>query len=62
MSAPTELKKKFDEIFEALKYTKAIENINKLKKGQGDQLKQLKIHEETAKVEKDRGEQVCHLK
>src|SRR3989440_775587 len=36
MSEPSVLKKKFDEIFEALKYTKAIDNIKQLRKKQNE--------------------------
>lgn len=58
MSEPSVLKKRFDEIFEALKYTKAIENIKVLKKNQTIELAKLKIIEEHAKVDKDKGERV----
>ncbi|KAH8813273.1 DNA repair protein Rad50 [Xylogone sp. PMI_703] len=58
MSEPAALKKKFDEIFEAMKYTKALENLKILRKNQNNELSKLKIWEETAKVEKDKGERV----
>lgn len=48
------LKTKFDEIFEALKYTKAIENIRMIRKDRNTQLGQLKIIEANAKEDKDR--------
>ncbi len=54
MSEPTALKKKFDEIFEALKYTKAIENIKKLRKSQNEELAKLKIIKQHAKDDKDK--------
>ncbi|KAI5863036.1 putative RAD50 protein [Durotheca rogersii] len=57
MSEPAALKKRFDEIFEAMKYTKAIENLKMLRKKQGEQLQQLKIFESQEKVNKERGEQ-----
>ncbi len=56
MSEPAVLKKKFDEIFEALKYTKAIDNIKVVRKNQGAELQKHKIMEEQFKIEKDRGE------
>lgn len=48
------LKIKFDEIFEALKYTKAIENIKMIRKERNTELAQLKIIEAHAKEDKDR--------
>jgi DNA repair protein RAD50 len=48
------LKIKFDEIFEALKYTKAIENIKMIRKERNTELGQLKIIEAHAKEDKDR--------
>ncbi|KAG9205412.1 DNA repair protein rad50 [Epicoccum nigrum] len=48
------LKVKFDEIFEALKYTKAIENIKMIRKERNTELAQLKIIEAHAKEDKDR--------
>lgn len=59
LSAPKDLKEKFDEIFEALKYTKAIENIVALRKKQNIELAKLKIMEQHAKDDKDKGERVC---
>ncbi|EKG13927.1 Recombination/repair protein Rad50 [Macrophomina phaseolina MS6] len=56
MSEPGALKKRFDEIFEAEKYTKAIENIKLLQKRQKEELGKLKIIEEHAKQDKDKGE------
>ncbi|KFY92665.1 hypothetical protein V500_04092 [Pseudogymnoascus sp. VKM F-4518 (FW-2643)] len=56
MSEPSVLKKKFDEIFEALKYTKAIENIKTVRKNQGIALAKHKMLEDQFKTEKDRGE------
>ncbi|KAH0847408.1 hypothetical protein AYO21_03685 [Fonsecaea monophora] len=54
LSDPTTLKKKFDEIFEAQKYTKAIENIKQIRKKQNEELGKYKILEEHAKLDKDR--------
>ncbi|CAG8978924.1 hypothetical protein HYALB_00011186 [Hymenoscyphus albidus] len=55
MSEPSVLKKKFDEIFEAQKYTSAIDNLKLLRKHQVEELKKLKIEEEHLKQEKERG-------
>ena len=52
MSEPSVLKKKFDEIFEALKYTKAIDNIKQLRKQQKEELAKFKITEQYAKEDK----------
>jgi DNA repair protein RAD50 len=54
LSDATTLKKKFDEIFEALKYTKAIDNIKKIRKDRNIDLGQLKIIEANAKEDKTR--------
>ena len=56
MSEPSALKKKFDEIFEALKYTKAIDNIKTLRKTQNEALKVFKTTEQYTKDIKDNGE------
>ncbi|KAF2203321.1 DNA repair protein-like protein rad50 [Delitschia confertaspora ATCC 74209] len=56
MSEPGVLKKKFDEIFEALKYTKAIENIKILRKKQNEELGKLKLIEQHAKEDKEKGD------
>lgn len=54
MSEPSVLKKKFDEIFEALKYTKAIDNIKQLRKKQNEELTKYKIIEQHAKEDKEK--------
>lgn len=54
LSDASTLKKKFDEIFEAMKYTKAIENIKAISKGRKIELGQLKIIEANAKEDKER--------
>lgn len=56
LSEPAALKKRFDEIFEALKYTKAIENLKVLRKKQVEELGKLQNDEAHNKVNKDRGE------
>ncbi|RDL33156.1 putative DNA repair protein RAD50 [Venustampulla echinocandica] len=58
MSEPSVLKKKFDEIFEAMKYTKAIDNLKALRKDHMDKLKSLKHQETTAKDNKDKADRV----
>ena len=58
MSESSALKKKFDEIFEALKYTKAIDNIKSLRKKQTEELGKHKLNEQHAKENKDKGERV----
>jgi DNA repair protein RAD50 len=57
LSDATTLKKKFDEIFEALKYTKAIDNIKMIRKQRNIDLGQFKIIEANAKIDKDRAQQ-----
>ncbi|KAI5920680.1 DNA repaire protein UVS6 [Camillea tinctor] len=54
MSEPSTLKKKFDEIFEAMKYTKAIENLKTMRKRQGEELSKLKIYEAQQKERKEK--------
>jgi len=56
MSEPAPLKKKFDEIFEALKYTKAIDNIKLLRKTKAEELKRLKDNEIHSKEIKNKGD------
>jgi len=56
MSEPAALKKRFDEIFEAMKYTKAIDNLKLLRKKQGETLQKLKAKEVDDKGNKDRAE------
>lgn len=59
MAEPSALKKRFDEIFEAMKYTKAIDNLKVLRKQQNQELGKLKIIEQHCKEDKDKGERVC---
>ncbi|KAL8973149.1 MAG: hypothetical protein Q9197_002473 [Variospora fuerteventurae] len=56
MSDSGTLKKKFDEIFEALKYTKAIQNIKDVRKHYMDELSKLQISEQNSKVIKDKAD------
>ncbi|KAF4550770.1 DNA repair protein RAD50-like protein [Elsinoe fawcettii] len=58
MMPPNDLKKKFDDIFEAVKYTQAVENIRKIRKEYADNLKTLKVIEANAKEYKDKGAKV----
>ncbi|KAI0506904.1 AAA domain-containing protein [Xylaria bambusicola] len=61
MSEPAALKKRFDEIFEAMKYTKAIENLKVLRKKQGETLARLKTKEIGDKQNKDKAEK-CEVR
>ena len=56
LSEPGKLKDRFDAIFEAMKYTKAIDNIKIMKKKQTEELAKYKIIEQHAKEDKDKGE------
>ncbi|QUC19941.1 uncharacterized protein UV8b_04182 [Ustilaginoidea virens] len=56
LSEPAALKKRFDEIFEALKYTKAIDNLKVLRKKHVEELGKLQNDEAHNKVNKDRGQ------
>ena len=58
MSEPAPLKKKFDEIFEAQKYTKAIDNIKQLRKSQGAILQGLVKDEVACKDNKVKADRV----
>lgn len=61
MSEPSALKKKFDEIFEALRYTKAIDNIKQLRKNQNEELAKYKIMEQHAKEDKNKADRVSRI-
>lgn len=54
LSDASTLKKRFDEIFEAQKYTKAIENIKQIRKKHNEELAKYKLLEEHARGDKDR--------
>lgn len=58
MCEPAPLKKKFDEIFEALKYTKALDNIKDIRKNRNKELSHLKEKEQWTKINKDKGDKV----
>lgn len=58
MSEPSILKKKFDEIFEALKYTKAIDAIKKMQKDYTAELKTLRVAENFCKDNKSKADKV----
>ena len=58
LSEPLALKKRFDEIFEAQKYTNAIDNIKKLRKTHMVELEKFKIVEQHAKDDKNKAEKV----
>lgn len=59
ISEPAALKKRFDAIFEAEKYTKAVTNIRDLRKDQGKKLQDLQKEEVHCKETKLRAERVC---
>lgn len=61
MSTPSDLKKRFDEIFEAMKYTKAVQNIKDIRKKQMADLKVLANDAGHLKNNKDRADQVSIL-
>ncbi|KAG4035088.1 hypothetical protein MFRU_002g04350 [Monilinia fructicola] len=56
MSEPSTLKKKFDDIFEATRYTKAVDSLKLLKKDYAAQIKSMMAEESIAKDNKDKGE------
>ncbi|KAJ4399566.1 DNA repair protein rad50 [Neurospora sp. IMI 360204] len=58
MAPPSELKKRFDEIFEAQKYAKVIENLKHLRKQKGEELRILKVQEAQDKENKERADKV----
>jgi DNA repair protein RAD50 len=57
MSEPSKLKLKFDEIFEAMKYTLAVGSLKTITKDKKIELGQLEIIEKNAKEDKSRAEQ-----
>ncbi|KAM7222177.1 DNA repair protein RAD50 [Rhypophila decipiens] len=61
MSEPAALKKRFDEIFEAMKYTKVIDNLKLLRKRKGEELRELKLQEGQDKANKERADKVDKL-
>ncbi|KAL2155200.1 hypothetical protein VTH82DRAFT_3876 [Thermothelomyces myriococcoides] len=61
MSEPAALKKRFDEIFEAMKYTKVIDNLKVLRRKKGEELRELKLQEAQDKANKERAEKVNKL-
>lgn len=54
LSEPSNLKKKFDEIFQAMKFTKALDNLKGIKKDMSLDIKLLKQSVEHLKVDRDR--------
>jgi DNA repair protein RAD50 len=56
MSEPGPLKKKFDEIFEAMKYTKAIDQLKTIRKNKTKEIGELKIHEDNHRINKDKAD------
>jgi DNA repair protein RAD50 len=58
LSEPAALKKKFDDIFEATKYTKALDNIKVLRKERANELKVDQERLKFLKADKDKAERV----
>jgi DNA repair protein RAD50 len=56
MSEPSNLKKKFDSIFEAEKYTKALDNIKSIRKQKVIELEKFKVEEKYCLENKKRGD------
>lgn len=56
MSEPSALKKKFDDIFAAKKYTKAMDQLKVVRKNKGDQFRQLQIEHKQNEENKERGQ------
>ncbi|RKF73121.1 DNA repair protein RAD50 [Golovinomyces cichoracearum] len=56
MAEPQKLKEKFDKIFDAQKYTKAIENMIKMRKLHKEELGKLVIHEANNKAMKEKAD------
>ncbi|CAD6500504.1 BgTH12-07680, partial [Blumeria graminis f. sp. triticale] len=56
MAEPQKLKEKFDKIFDAQKYTKAIDNMIKMRKTHKEELGKLIIHEANSKVMKEKAD------
>lgn len=61
MSEPSALKKRFDEIFEAMKYTKVIDNLKVLRKKKGEELRELKLQYTQDTANKERADRVNKL-
>ncbi|KAI1323542.1 hypothetical protein F5Y16DRAFT_383484 [Xylariaceae sp. FL0255] len=62
MSEPGSLKKRFDEIFEAMKYTKAIDNLKTVRKKRRDKLGQLVILADNYKKDKESADKNVKLR
>lgn len=61
MSEPSALKKKFDEIFDAQKYTKAIEQLKVVRKKQAEELRTLQVHYKHNEENKNKGQKNLKL-
>ena len=59
LSDPKTLKERFDEIFEALKYSKAVDNLKVLRKKYQAEVIILKEREVSAKKDKTMADEVC---
>ncbi|KAF0424542.1 P-loop containing nucleoside triphosphate hydrolase protein [Gigaspora margarita] len=58
LSEPTPLKKRFDEIFSATRWTKAIGNITELRKKEAQKLREDKLSLEQLRIEKERAAKI----
>lgn len=56
MSEPSALKKRFDEIFDAQKYTKAIDELKMVRKKRAEQLRTIQVHHQHNQENKDKGQ------
>ncbi|KAK7718364.1 DNA repair protein rad50 [Diaporthe eres] len=61
MSEPSALKKKFDEIFDAQKYTKAIDQLKVVRKKQAEKLRNLQVHHMHNEENKNKGQKNARL-
>ncbi|KAG6368501.1 hypothetical protein INS49_002710 [Diaporthe citri] len=61
MSEPSALKKKFDEIFDAQKYSKAIDQLKVVRKKQAEKLRNLQVHHMHNEENKNKGQKNLRL-
>lgn len=61
MSEPSALKKKFDAIFDAQKYTKAIDQLKVVRKKQAEKLRNLQVHHMHNEENKNKGQKNLRL-
>lgn len=58
LSEPSNLKKKFDEVFQAMKFTKALDSLKVIKKDMTNDIKLLQLSVEHLKTDKDRAKAI----